>query len=177
MVEASLMVGSTWRAWPMSKQKVAFGKPLKISTRSLAVCPTGLRLSMFSMQRRSPRHAHSCGRYITFGCTIMVQPRLRRLSRYQLGATVNFTAKSEFSRRFIMVLSFKPEANDMTENLKILLEAARKVVPTPEEKEQQRRSFAYGNTKIENSRITREMVDSAADALGQPRGESSSRSE
>jgi hypothetical protein len=76
-----------------------------------------------------------------------------------------------------MVLSFKPEANDMTENLKILLEAARKVVPTPEEKEQQRRSFAYGNTKIENSRITREMVDSAADALGQPRGESSSRSE
>jgi hypothetical protein len=65
----------------------------------------------------------------------------------------------------------------MTENLKMLLEAAKKVVPTPEEKEQQRRSFAYGNTKIENSRITREMVDNAADALGEPRGDSSRRSE
>ncbi len=59
----------------------------------------------------------------------------------------------------------------MTKHLHDLLEAARKVVPTPEEKEQQRRSFAYGNTKIENSRITREMVDSAADALGEPGGE------
>jgi hypothetical protein len=59
----------------------------------------------------------------------------------------------------------------MTKHLEDLLEAAKKVVPTPEEKEQQRRSFAYGNTKIENSRITREMVDRAADALGQPQGE------
>lgn len=55
----------------------------------------------------------------------------------------------------------------MTKNLETLLEAARKVVPTPEEKEQQRRSFAYGNTKIENSRITREMVNHAADELGE----------
>jgi len=60
----------------------------------------------------------------------------------------------------------------MTKHLQDLLEAAKKVVPTPEEKEQQRRSFAYGNTKIENSRITREMVDNAADALGKPQGES-----
>jgi hypothetical protein len=56
----------------------------------------------------------------------------------------------------------------MTRNLEMLLDAAKKIVPTPEEKEQQRRSFAYGNTKIENSRITREMVDRAADALGTP---------
>jgi hypothetical protein len=53
----------------------------------------------------------------------------------------------------------------MTRQLENLLEAAKKIVLTPEEKEQQRRSFAYGNTKIENSRITREMVDEAADAL------------
>jgi len=49
-----------------------------------------------------------------------------------------------------------------------LLEAARNVVMTPEEKERQRRSFAYGNTRIENSRITREMVDRAAEELGEP---------
>ncbi len=65
----------------------------------------------------------------------------------------------------------------MTKHLENLLEAARKVVPTAEEKEQQRRSFAYGNRKIENSRITREMVDREADALGSPQGDSSRRSE
>ena len=46
----------------------------------------------------------------------------------------------------------------MTKNLPDLLEAAKKVVPTPEEKEQQRRSFAYGNVAIENPRITREIL-------------------
>jgi len=54
----------------------------------------------------------------------------------------------------------------MTKQLQDLLEAAQRVVLTPEEKEQQRRSFAYGNTKIENPRITREMVDQEAEALG-----------
>lgn len=43
-----------------------------------------------------------------------------------------------------------------------LIEAARHYEMTPEEKEAQRRSFAYGNTAIENPRITRKMVDDAA---------------
>jgi hypothetical protein len=34
---------------------------------------------------------------------------------------------------------------------------------TAEQKEEQRRSFAYGNTAIENTRITRELVDQVAD--------------
>jgi hypothetical protein len=59
----------------------------------------------------------------------------------------------------------------MTENLQQLIEKARKIVPTPEEKEEQRRSFAYGNTKIENPLITREMIDRQADALGAPKNE------
>ena len=56
----------------------------------------------------------------------------------------------------------------MRENLSDLLEAAKKVVLTEEEKEQQRCSFAYGNTVIENARITREMIDRAAAELGPP---------
>lgn len=36
---------------------------------------------------------------------------------------------------------------------------------TPSELEQQRRSFAYGNTHIENSLITRRVVDEQADKL------------
>jgi hypothetical protein len=59
----------------------------------------------------------------------------------------------------------------MTNRLRKLLEESKKAGLTPQEKEEQRRSFAYGNTKIENSRITREMVDREADALGAPKNE------
>jgi len=34
-----------------------------------------------------------------------------------------------------------------------------------EDREEQRRTFAYGNTHIENERITRATVDAQADAL------------
>ena len=49
-----------------------------------------------------------------------------------------------------------------------MIERAKKLVTTPEQREAQRRSFAYGNSKIENDRITREMVDRAADAKPRP---------
>lgn len=45
-----------------------------------------------------------------------------------------------------------------------LIEQARRLPPmTPEQREEQRRSFAHGNTAIENPRITREMIDRIAD--------------
>ncbi len=53
----------------------------------------------------------------------------------------------------------------MTKELEKLLEVAKKRASKPAEQEEQRRSFAYGNTKIENSRITREMVDQEAERL------------
>jgi hypothetical protein len=53
----------------------------------------------------------------------------------------------------------------MTDALEELLEDARKAKPTPEEQEQQRRSFVYGNTHLENEQITREMVDREAEKL------------
>ena len=53
----------------------------------------------------------------------------------------------------------------MTEDLKALIEAAKKVTPTPEHREEQRRSFVYGNTAFENERITREMIDRQAEKL------------
>jgi Fic family protein len=49
--------------------------------------------------------------------------------------------------------------------LQKLIEAA-KLRSFPEaEREAQRRSFAYGNTKIENPRITRQTVDQQAEKL------------
>jgi hypothetical protein len=55
--------------------------------------------------------------------------------------------------------------------LEDLVEAGRKVQMTEQDQEAQRRSFAYGNTKIENDVITRETVDQAAQELGRERGE------
>jgi hypothetical protein len=56
----------------------------------------------------------------------------------------------------------------MPTRLEELLDEAKKSVPTAREKEEQRRSFAYGNIAIENPRITREMIDKAAEELGTP---------
>jgi len=53
----------------------------------------------------------------------------------------------------------------MTDVLKKLLDAAKTAKPTPEQREQQRRSFVYGNTHFDNSLITREMVDREAEKL------------
>jgi hypothetical protein len=53
----------------------------------------------------------------------------------------------------------------MTDNLKKLLEAAKTAKPTPEHREEQRRSFVYGNTHFENELITREMVNREAEKL------------
>jgi hypothetical protein len=53
----------------------------------------------------------------------------------------------------------------MSNELKELLAAASKADLTSDDKEAQRRSFAYGNTKIENDRITRELVDREAERL------------
>jgi hypothetical protein len=50
--------------------------------------------------------------------------------------------------------------------LKQLLELAQKATMTDRDREEQRRSFAYGNTKIENNRITREMVNRQAELEG-----------
>jgi hypothetical protein len=59
----------------------------------------------------------------------------------------------------------------MSKELDALLDIARKVKMTAEEYEQQRRSLAYGNTKIENERITRETIERAARSLEEERSE------
>ncbi len=53
----------------------------------------------------------------------------------------------------------------MSEKLKVLLAASRERAFTPAQQEEQRRSFAFGNTHFENERITRETVDRAAEEL------------
>ena len=53
----------------------------------------------------------------------------------------------------------------MNNELQPLLNAARKVAMSAEQREAQRRSFAYGNTAIENPLITREMIDTEAEKL------------
>lgn len=47
-------------------------------------------------------------------------------------------------------------------SLSVLIEQARRVRMTPEDIEAQKLDFAYGNTKIENDAITKEMIAAAA---------------
>ncbi len=53
----------------------------------------------------------------------------------------------------------------MSEEIEKLLAAAKGHPLGVTEKEEQRRSFAYGNTRIENDLITRQMVDQQAELL------------
>lgn len=53
----------------------------------------------------------------------------------------------------------------MSDELKLLIERAKSVTMSGEEKEEQRRSFAYGNTHIENPLITRETINNEAESL------------
>ncbi|MGA8075668.1 MAG: hypothetical protein WB995_19490 [Candidatus Acidiferrales bacterium] len=53
----------------------------------------------------------------------------------------------------------------MTKELREMLDVAKSVEMSSEEKEEQRRSFAFGNANIENPSVTREIVDMEADEL------------
>lgn len=57
------------------------------------------------------------------------------------------------------------------DKLSELMRLAKGVEMTKEDREKQRRSFAYGNTKVENSDITPEAIEAAAKSVSQ--GESS----
>lgn len=57
----------------------------------------------------------------------------------------------------------------MTARLQKLIDASRDRPMSDDEQEAQRRSFAYGNAHIENERVTREMVDEAADKIARKR--------
>lgn len=54
----------------------------------------------------------------------------------------------------------------MSEHLQKLIDASRGHQMSDAEKEAQRRSFAFGNAYIENARVTRAMVDRAAEKIG-----------
>jgi hypothetical protein len=51
------------------------------------------------------------------------------------------------------------------DNLRDLLNRAKSTTMTDAQREEQRQSFAYGNTKFENDRITRETVSRASQEL------------
>ncbi len=53
----------------------------------------------------------------------------------------------------------------MTDKLRELIDRAQSVPMSDADKEAQRRSFAYGNAHIENERITKAMVEEAAQRI------------
>ncbi len=63
----------------------------------------------------------------------------------------------------------------MLHALQLLLDAAKKAQPSAKQREEQRRSFAYGNTAFENKLITREMIDQQAEIIAQEQDEQRKR--
>jgi hypothetical protein len=57
---------------------------------------------------------------------------------------------------------------EMSEGLTKLLEQAKDMPMTLEEREEQRRSFAHGTIAMHNPGMTREMIDQAAEELENP---------
>ena len=53
----------------------------------------------------------------------------------------------------------------MRPELEGLIEKCREIIMTPEEKEEQIRSLAYGNLKLHNPNLTKEDIDRAAEKL------------
>ena len=46
-----------------------------------------------------------------------------------------------------------------------LLEKAKRITMSPGEREEQRRSFAYGNANIENEAVTRDVIEEIANKM------------
>jgi hypothetical protein len=47
----------------------------------------------------------------------------------------------------------------------ILLEKAKRITMSPREREEQRRSFAYGNANIENEAVTKDVIEEVANRM------------
>jgi hypothetical protein len=58
----------------------------------------------------------------------------------------------------------------MSKELNKLVDMAREVQMTPDQLREQRQSFVYGNTHIENDRITRALVAEVDEALEKAEG-------
>jgi len=56
----------------------------------------------------------------------------------------------------------------MNDKLQFLIEQARSYRMTDTEREEQIRSFAYGNTNLENSSITRADIEDAMNEMAEP---------
>jgi hypothetical protein len=52
-----------------------------------------------------------------------------------------------------------------TNEITILLERAKRITMSPVEREQQRRSFAYGNANIENEAVTKDVIEEIANRM------------
>jgi hypothetical protein len=55
-------------------------------------------------------------------------------------------------------------------DITILVEKAKRITMSQGEREQQRRSFAYGNANIENEAVTKDVIEQVADRMVQEPG-------
>jgi len=70
----------------------------------------------------------------------------------------------------VVDLQGRRQSQGEPENLDALIERAQQIEMTPEQLRAQRQSFVYGNTHIDNPRVTRELVREVDEAAAQSGG-------
>jgi hypothetical protein len=94
-------------------------------------------------------------------------PTIEKLwkTTYQFGFTAEITLASACYTRGEEENIFVTSAD-----IAILVEKAKRITMSPSEREQQRRSFAYGNANIENEAVTKDVIEEVAEKMGQNPG-------
>lgn len=80
---------------------------------------------------------------------------------------VRFAANPTFSDYLVQLVDESIALHNLS--LDELMKLAGKVVMTEAQKEEQRRDWVYGNTKLSNPNITRELVNEVADKMEEQR--------
>jgi Fic family protein len=87
------------------------------------------------------------------------------------GARKQIVRKSNFGHCLTPAAPFAGRLVAMSDELKALFERLRNYQMSPEEIQEQRISFAYGNTNYENKEITRDDVVRSSYSLGVRHGQ------
>lgn len=82
----------------------------------------------------------------------------------KIDCNLDSSDERSYSDRVILRTTRETSAVTNTE-ITILLEKAKRITMSSKEREQQRRSFAYGNANIENEAVTKEVIEEVANRM------------
>jgi len=86
----------------------------------------------------------------------------------------SITISVQDERKRLLAVLYSPPQETISavtnRDIATLLEKAKRITMSPGEREEQRRSFAYGNANIENEAVTKDVIEEVADRMIQEPG-------